>query len=133
RDRLGQGGPASGYLAGRTRRGHRVLERFKTGADPVFLLRLWAGGLGLNPPEADYCFLPDPWWNPAIENQAIDRAHRIGQTRPVNVYRLIARDTIEEKVAALARRKAELFRGVMDEGDLFASSLTADDIRGLLE
>ena len=90
------------------------------------------GRLGLNLTEADYCFLLDPWWNPATEAQAIDRTHRIGQTRPVMVYRLIARDTIEEKVVALARRKAALFSGVMDDGDLFATSLTADDIRGLL-
>ena len=121
------------YLDGRTRQRERVLERFRAGDDPVFLISLKAGGFGLNLTEADYCFLLDPWWNPATENQAIDRTHRIGQTRPVNVYRLIARDTIEEKVVALARRKADLFRGVMDDGDLFASSLTADDIRGLLE
>jgi SNF2 family DNA or RNA helicase len=121
------------YLDGRTRQRARVLERFRRGDDPVFLISLKAGGLGLNLTEADYCFLLDPWWNPAAENQAIDRAHRIGQIRPVMVYRLIARDTIEEKVVALARRKAQLFRGVMDEGDLFASTLTADDIRGLLE
>ena len=109
-----------------------MLERFKQGNDPVFLISLKAGGFGLNLTEADYCFLLDPWWNPATENQAIDRTHRIGQTRPVMVYRLIARDTIEEKVVALARRKAALFRGVMDDGDLFAGSITADDIRGLL-
>jgi SNF2 family DNA or RNA helicase len=110
-----------------------VLARFKDGADPVFLISLKAGGFGLNLTEADYCFLLDPWWNPATEAQAIDRTHRIGQTRPVMVYRIIARDTIEEKVVALARRKAALFSGVMDEGDLFASSLTAEDIRGLLD
>jgi superfamily II DNA or RNA helicase len=121
------------YLDGQTRQRKRVLERFRAGDDPVFLISLKAGGFGLNLTEADYCFLLDPWWNPATENQAIDRAHRIGQTRPVNVYRLIARDTIEEKVVTLARRKADLFRGVMDDGDLFASNLTADDIRGLLE
>ncbi len=120
------------YLDGRTRRRNRVLERFKEGADPVFLISLKAGGFGLNLTEADYCFLLDPWWNPATEAQAIDRTHRIGQTRPVNVYRMIARETIEEKVVALARRKAALFSGVMDDGDLFASSLTAEDIRGLL-
>ncbi len=109
-----------------------MLERFKDGGDPVFLISLKAGGFGLNLTEADYCFLLDPWWNPATEAQAIDRTHRIGQTRPVMVYRMIARDTIEEKVVALARRKAALFSGVMDDGDLFASSLTAEDIRGLL-
>ena len=132
RGRLDQEGVDYCYLDGRTRRRDRVLARFKDGADPVFLISLKAGGFGLNLTEADYCFLLDPWWNPATEAQAIDRTHRIGQTRPVMVYRMIARDTIEEKVAALARRKAALFSGVMDEGDLFASSLTADDIRGLL-
>jgi len=133
RDRLDQEGIGHCYLDGRTRQRNRVLDRWRAGADPAFLISLKAGGLGLNLTEADYCFLLDPWWNPAAENQAIDRAHRIGQTRPLNVYRLIAGDTIEEKVVALARRKAALFRGVLDEGDLFASSITAQDIRGLLE
>jgi len=133
RERLERENIGSCYLDGRTRQRERVLERFRAGDDPVFLISLKAGGVGLNLTEADYCFLLDPWWNPATENQAIDRTHRIGQTRPVNVYRLIARDTIEEKVVALARRKAGLFRSVMDDGDLFASSLTADDIRGLFE
>ncbi len=121
------------YLDGRTRKRERVLDAFKSGTDPVFLISLKAGGFGLNLTEADYCFLLDPWWNPATENQAIDRIHRIGQTRHVMVYRLLARDTIEEKVVALAQRKAALFRGVMDDGDLFASSITADDIRGLID
>jgi superfamily II DNA or RNA helicase len=133
RDRLDREGIGYCYLDGRTRRRERAIERFKQGTDPVFLISLKAGGFGLNLTEADYCFLLDPWWNPATETQAIDRAHRIGQTRPVIAYRMIARDTIEEKVVALARRKAELFRGVMDDGDLFAGSLTADDIRGLLD
>jgi SNF2 family DNA or RNA helicase len=78
------------YLDGRTRKHERVLERFRTHDDPVFLISLKAGGFGLNLTEADYCFLLDPWWHPATENQAIDRTHRIGQTRRVNVYRLIA-------------------------------------------
>ncbi len=132
RERLDHEGIGYCYLDGRTRRRDRVLARFKNGADPVFLISLKAGGFGLNLAEADYCFLLDPWWNPATEAQAVDRTHRIGQTRPVMVYRVIARDTIEEKVVALARRKAALFSGVMDEGDLFASSVTADDVRGLL-
>ena len=67
----------------------------------MFLISLKAGGFGLNLTEADYCFLLDPWWNPATEAQAVDRTHRIGQTRNVMVYRLIAKDTIEEKVMAL--------------------------------
>ena len=132
RERLDAEGIGYCYLDGRTRRRDRVLERFKDGDDPVFLISLKAGGFGLNLTEADYCFLLDPWWNPATEAQAIDRTHRIGQTRPVMAYRMIARGTIEEKVVALARRKAALFGGVMDEGDLFASSLTAEDVRGLL-
>jgi superfamily II DNA or RNA helicase len=132
RERLDAEGIGYCYLDGRTRRRERVLERFKGGADPVFLISLKAGGFGLNLTEADYCFLLDPWWNPATEVQAIDRTHRIGQTRQVMVYRVIARGTIEEKVVALARRKAALFSGVMDEGDLFASNLTAEDIRGLV-
>jgi SNF2 family DNA or RNA helicase len=132
RDRLEQEGIGYCYLDGKTRRREQVLERFRTDNDPVFLISLKAGGFGLNLTEADYCFMLDPWWNPAVENQAIDRTHRIGQTRPVMVYRVIARDTIEEKVVALASRKAALFRGVMDEGDLFASTLTAEDVRALV-
>jgi len=133
RDRLDEEGMQYCYLDGSTRRRAQVIDRFKRGTDPVFLISLKAGGIGLNLTEADYCFLLDPWWNPATERQAIDRINRIGQSRPVMVYRMIARDTIEEKVVALASRKAALFRGVMDDGDLFASRLTADDIRGLLE
>ncbi|MDQ6804851.1 MAG: DEAD/DEAH box helicase [Actinomycetota bacterium] len=132
RDRLDHEGITYCYLDGRTRRRDRVIDRFKQGTDPVFLISLKAGGFGLNLTEADYCFLLDPWWNPATEAQAIDRTHRIGQSRPVMVYRMIARETIEEKVVALARRKAALFSGVMDQGDLFSSSLTSEDIRGLL-
>jgi superfamily II DNA or RNA helicase len=132
RDQLDHEGIDYCYLDGRTRRRDRVLERFKAGTHPVFLISLKAGGFGLNLTEADYCFLLDPWWNPATEAQAIDRTHRIGQTRSVMAYRLISRNTIEEKVVTLARRKAALFSGVMDEGDLFATSLTAQDIRGLL-
>jgi superfamily II DNA or RNA helicase len=133
RERLDQEAIDYCYLDGRTRKRDRAIERFKQGEDPVFLISLKAGGFGLNLTEADYCFLLDPWWNPATEAQAIDRTHRIGQTNPVFVYRTIARETIEEKVVALARRKAELFSGVMDDGDLFAGGITADDIRGLLD
>ncbi len=120
------------YLDGRTRNRADVLGRFATGTVPVFLISLKAGGFGLNLTEADYCFLLDPWWNPATEAQAVDRTHRIGQTRNVMVYRLIAKDTIEEKVLALQTRKAELFASVMDDGDMFGGSLDADDIRELL-
>ncbi|QIZ38412.1 SNF2-related protein [Saccharopolyspora sp. ASAGF58] len=120
------------YLDGKTRARASVLKRFKEGSAPVFVISLKAGGFGLNLTEADYCFLLDPWWNPATEAQAVDRTHRIGQTRNVMVYRLIARDTIEEKVMALKARKSELFAGVMDEGNLFGAGLNAEDIRELL-
>ncbi|WP_250001538.1 DEAD/DEAH box helicase [Actinoplanes sp. M2I2] len=132
RDRLEQAGIACTYLDGTTRNRKRVVEEFKTGAAGAFLISLKAGGFGLNLTEADYCILLDPWWNPATEAQAVDRTHRIGQTRNVMVYRLVARDTIEEKVMALQARKAELFSGVMDGGEFSSAGLTAADIRELL-
>ncbi|WP_430789487.1 SNF2-related protein [Actinoplanes sp. G11-F43] len=132
RDRLEQAGIICAYLDGTTRDRGRVIERFKSGSAPVFLISLKAGGFGLNLTEADYCVLLDPWWNPATEAQAVDRAHRIGQTRNVMVYRMVARDTIEEKVMALQKRKAELFAGVMDGGEFASAGLTATDIRELL-
>jgi len=119
------------YLDGSTRNRAAELRRFKEGDAPVFLISLKAGGFGLNLTEADYCFLLDPWWNPATEAQAVDRTHRIGQTRNVMVYRLIASDTIEEKVMALKARKADLFASVLDEGNVFGGGLTAVDIREL--
>ena len=132
RERLDAEGLPYCYLDGRTRNRPAVIEGFKSGAAPVFLISLKAGGFGLNLAEADYCFLLDPWWNPATEAQAVDRAHRIGQTRNVIVYRLVARDTIEEKVMALKAKKARLFSSVLDQGNVFSTALNADDIRGLL-
>jgi superfamily II DNA or RNA helicase len=132
RDRLDTEAIDYCYLDGRTRNRASVIQRFKDGDAPVFLISLKAGGFGLNLTEADYCFLLDPWWNPATETQAVDRTHRIGQTRNVMVYRLIAHGTIEDKVMALNTRKAKLFASVIDDGNAFGSALTADDIRGLL-
>ena len=132
RDRLEAEGMPYCYLDGSTRDRAAVIQCFKDGTAPVFLISLKAGGFGLNLTEADYCFLLDPWWNPATEAQAVDRAHRIGQTRNVMVYRLVAAGTIEEKVMALKQRKAELFASVMDSGNVFSAALDADDIRGLL-
>jgi SNF2 family DNA or RNA helicase len=123
---------AYSYLDGTSRNRPTIVQGFKDGMAPVFLISLKAGGFGLNLTEADYCFLLDPWWNPATEAQAVDRTHRIGQTRNVMVYRLIAKDTIEEKVLELSNRKAELFAGVMNDGNAFGSVLDADDIRALL-
>jgi superfamily II DNA or RNA helicase len=110
-----------------------AVTTFTEGTTKVFLISLKAGGFGLNLTEADYCFVCDPWWNPAAEAQAIDRTHRIGQTRPVTVYRLVSADTIEAKVVALQNRKRELFSAVVDEGDMFSSKVSADDIRHMLD
>lgn len=132
-DRLDAAGIAYAHLDGSTLRRGEVVEGFRSGEAPVFLISLKAGGFGLTLTEADYVFLLDPWWNPAAEAQAIDRAHRIGQDRHVFVYRMLASDTIEEKVRLLQQRKSELFDAVVDDGDLFAESLSADDIRGLLD
>jgi SNF2 family DNA or RNA helicase len=109
-----------------------VIDKFKRGEAPVFLISLKAGGFGLNLTEADYCILLDPWWNPASEAQAVDRTHRIGQTEQVMVYRLVAKDTIEEKVMALKAAKAELVGSVLDGGEFSSAALTAADIRGIL-
>jgi hypothetical protein len=131
RARLEASGVRCCYLDGTTTNRAAVISSFKDGTAPVFLISLKAGGFGLNLTEADYCFLLDPWWNPATEAQAVDRTHRIGQTRNVMVYRLIASGTIEEKVMALKARKAELFSSVIDGDGAFSSALSADDIRAL--
>ena len=133
RDRLEQEGVEFECLDGHTIRRGDVIERFRTGDAPVFLISLKAGGVGLTLTEADYCFVLDPWWNPATEAQAIDRAHRIGQNKTVFVNRYVARNTIEEKVMLLKERKAKLFASVLDDGGAFSSTLSADDIRGLIE
>lgn len=119
------------YLDGSTTDRATLLEDFKTSGTPVFLISLKAGGFGLNLTEADYCILLDPWWNPAVEAQAVDRAHRIGQTKQVFVYRLIAKDTIEEKVMALKAKKSKLFTSMLDGDAAFSAKITADDIKQL--
>ncbi|MCJ1706296.1 DEAD/DEAH box helicase [Microbacterium sp. VKM Ac-2923] len=140
RQRCADAGLSSGYLDGATTHRQAEIDRFRDGDDPAFFVSLKAGGVGLNLVEADYVVLLDPWWNPAVEEQAIDRAHRIGQTRPVIVYRLVSVGTVEEKVVALREAKAGLFSRVLDggaddDGVTFAGGprLTADDIRSLLD
>ena len=136
-DRVGERLTSEGIrfvrLDGRTRDRAGVIERFRSGEVAVFLISLKAGGFGLNLTEADYCFVLDPWWNPAAEEQAVDRAHRIGQQRPVMVYRLVARDTIEEKVMELKARKQRLVKAVLSDDALGTNEIEADDIRELLE
>lgn len=130
--RLDQAGVTYSYLDGTTPRRRQVIEGFAQGEDPVFLISLKAGGVGLNLAMADYAVLADPWWNPAAEAQAVDRAHRIGQTRPVHVYRLVARDTIEEKVLALQQRKRDLAAGVL-AGDSAELAPTGTEGAGVTE
>jgi superfamily II DNA or RNA helicase len=133
RARLDREGISSSYLDGSTRDRAAAIDGFKQGDDPVFLISLKAGGVGLTLTEADYVFVLDPWWNPAVEAQAVDRAHRIGQHRPVHVYRLVAEQTIEQKVMELKARKAALFAQVVDGDGVPTGALTEDDVRALLE
>ncbi|MHA3723663.1 DEAD/DEAH box helicase [Leucobacter sp. HY1910] len=132
RDRAEAAGLVSCYLDGSTTNRGEVIDEFRTGDAPVFFVSLKAGGFGLNLVEADYVVLLDPWWNPAVEAQAIDRTHRIGQERPVFVYRLVAANTIEKKVIALRESKAELFGRVLDGGGASPGTISADDILDLL-
>ena len=133
RTRLDAAGMAYSYLDGSTRNRPEAIARFKEGDAPVFVISLKAGGFGLNLTEADYCFVLDPWWNPASELQAVDRTHRIGQLNPVMVYRYVSTDTIEEKVMELKARKSDLFNSVLDGEGALAGALTEQDIRGLLD
>lgn len=119
------------YLDGTTRNRPQVLKDFAEGAAPVFLISLKAGGFGLNLTEADHCFIMDPWWNPAAEQQAVDRIHRLGQERDVHVYRLVAEGTIEEKVMDLKASKAALFDAVVNDGSFASSRVDAEQIREL--
>jgi hypothetical protein len=100
---------------------------------PVFLISLRAGGAGLNLTGADHVIHLDPWWNPAVEDQATDRAHRIGQTRPVMAYRFVAKDTVEEKVIALQDKKRALFDMTVEQGRFPVEQLTRQDIEDFFE
>ncbi len=118
-------------LTGQSKDRGAIVEKFQTSKEPtVFLLSLKAGGSGLNLTAASYVILYDPWWNPAAENQAIDRTHRIGQTNPVIAYRLLVRETIEEKIRMLQQQKQLLFTGVLGE-ESFAQNLGVDDVKYL--
>ena len=121
------------YLAGDTENRGELVQQFQehTG-EAIFLISLKAGGFGLNLTAASYVVLFDPWWNPAVENQAIDRAHRIGQRQTVIAYRLLIKDSVEEKIRSLQKSKSQLAEDVLGE-DKFAQSLTLDDLRYLFE
>ena len=119
-------------LTGRTRNRALPVDRFQAGDVPLFLISLKAGGLGLNLTAAEYVFLLDPWWNPASEAQAIDRTHRIGQNKKVFAYRLIAKDTVEEKVLELQRSKRELAEAIISQDRRLIGELSREDLALLL-
>jgi superfamily II DNA or RNA helicase len=122
------------YLDGKTTNRQALVEEFQKpeGGPSLFLISLKAGGLGLNLTNADYIFLLDPWWNPAVEAQAIDRAHRIGRQKPVVAYRLIARDTVEEKILELQAKKRELAESIISEDNSVLRRLELEDLELLL-
>ncbi|HEY1583540.1 MAG TPA: SNF2-related protein, partial [Chthoniobacterales bacterium] len=133
RERLAKAGTAHCYLAGLTRRRQEEVDRFQNDETiPVFLISLKAGGVGLNLSAADSVIHFDPWWNAAVEAQATDRAHRIGQTRVVSSYKLIARDTVEEKILHLQKRKREMASAMLETEEPLMTGLTTDDLAELL-
>ena len=119
------------YLDGQTTKRQQTVNEFKKSSCPVFLMSLKAGGVGLNLVEADYVFLLDPWWNPAVEAQAIDRVHRIGQKRAVNAYRFIAKNTVEEKILELQAAKKGLYSDILGKQSSSLRSLTVKDIENI--
>ncbi|MDG5816639.1 SNF2-related protein [Chitinispirillales bacterium ANBcel5] len=132
RVRLAQQGISTELLTGQTRNREKVVDRFQNrNSAPVFLISLKAGGTGLNLTNADYVVHLDPWWNPSAENQASDRAYRIGQTKPVFVYKIITKDSVEERVLELQNQKKELVNSIITTESSFAKNLSKEDIIGL--
>ena len=133
RDHFNREGIAYVYLDGSTQNRGDVVKKFQEDEKTrVFLISIKAGGVGLNLTEADYVFILDPWWNPAVEQQAIDRTHRIGQTKNVFIYKFITKDTVEEKIVALQQRKLKVAQSLITTEESFIKSLSADDIREIL-
>lgn len=121
------------YLDGATKDRAEVVRQFREDEDTrLFLISIKAGGVGLNLVEADYVFILDPWWNPAVEQQAVDRTHRIGQTRNVFIYKFITKDTVEEKILALQDRKKTIAETLITTEESFVKSLSNEDIQELL-
>ncbi len=121
------------YLDGGTQNRGEVVKEFQEDEDiKIFLISLKAGGVGLNLTQADYVFMLDPWWNPAVEQQAVDRTHRIGQTRNVFIYKFITKDTVEEKILALQHRKRAVAESLITVEEDYVKSLSADDIRDII-
>ena len=133
RERLDRKKIPHAYLDGQTRDRNEAVRIFQESPDiPLFLISLKAGGVGLNLTAADYVILLDPWWNPAIESQAIDRAHRIGQEKKVFAYRVVAKDTIEEKILALQDDKRHLAESILTQENSLLAKLTPEDLTFLL-
>jgi SNF2 family DNA or RNA helicase len=131
---MDEDGVAYAYLDGSTKDRQAVVDQFQAdNGPPVFLISLKAGGSGLNLTAADTVIHFDPWWNPAVEDQATDRAHRIGQTKVVTTYRLIAKGTIEEKILELGGKKRELVGAVLSEDAGGAKKLTKADLEDLFK
>jgi len=131
---LDKKGIAYSYLDGSTKNRQKEVDNFQKNEDiPIFLISLKAGGTGLNLTKADYVFLLDPWWNPAVESQAIDRAHRIGQKRHVFAYKFVTKDTIEEKIIKLQERKQQLVNELISVEENFMKSLSKEDIKSLFQ
>jgi SNF2 family DNA or RNA helicase len=121
------------YLDGATTKRGDVVKEFQTNSEiKLFLISIKAGGVGLNLTEADYVFILDPWWNPAVEQQAIDRTHRIGQTKNVFIYKFITKDSVEEKILALQNRKRKVAESLITTEESFVKSLSAKDIAEIL-
>jgi non-specific serine/threonine protein kinase len=129
RKQLERKGVNYSYLDGQTRNRQEVVEDFQNNEEKrVFLISLKAGGVGLNLTAADYVYLVDPWWNPAVEQQAIDRTHRIGQTQKVFAYKMICKDTVEEKILKLQEKKKALVNDIISAEKSLLKSLTKDDV-----
>ena len=133
RKRFDADGLRYSLLTGDTKDRKAAIDTFQNGPSDIFLISLKAGGVGLNLTAADTVIIFDPWWNPAVEEQAIDRAHRIGQEKAVFVYRLVAADTIEEKMSELKARKRALAGSLFERDGQIASALTEDDVKALFE
>jgi SNF2 family DNA or RNA helicase len=120
------------YLDGHTKDRQTPIREFETNDNiRLFLISLKTGGTGLNLTAADTVILYDPWWNPMVENQAIDRTHRLGQTRKVQVFRLITKNTVEEKILSLQKSKIELFNEVIEGGSTMLKSMNIEELKGL--
>lgn len=134
REKFDKEGIKYSYLDGQTQNRQEVVDEFRNSEEiQVFLISIKAGGVGLNLTEADYVFILDPWWNPAVEQQAIDRTHRIGQKKTVFIYKFITKNSVEEKILALQERKKAIADTLISVEESFVKSLSEEDIKAILE